>query len=198
VLALFCALERVRDIAIIPRRGLALMPALAWTAASASHDLRTRGLHYDDGSAITRSRDLAAGTHRHFLGAPMMFNDNGYWEEGDGPNAREFGPDRDSVEEIVVMLPAGGRYIVTTQPDQPPHIARAGSNAEAQDPTNIDGQILANQLRLIEAFWHKTRQNKSVGSKGQDRFAWGKLEDGILEGGSLARHFLAAYDEPGR
>ena len=104
-------------------------------------------------------------------------------------------PERFVREEVTLTLPGHGRYIVTTHPERPPHINRTGYDAVLQDAINTDCQILAHQLRLIECFWRKTRQNKSVGLDDRNGFAWGKLEDMILEGGYLALQYLATHDD---
>jgi len=75
---------------------------------------------------------------------------------------------------------------------RPTSIGR-GYDELLRDATDTDCRILAHQLKLIESFWRKTRENKSVGLDDRDGFAWGKLEDVILEGGYLALHYLAVH-----
>ena len=70
---------------------------------------------------------------------------------------------------------------------------RAGTDREAE--AVLDCRILAHQLKLIEAFWCKARQNRPAGLDQRNGFAWGKLEDAILEGGYLALHYLAIHDD---
>jgi len=102
-------------------------------------------------------------------------------------------PERFIREEITLTLPGHGRYIVATRPDRPLHVHRTGYDELFRDATDTDCRILAHQLKLIESFWRKTRENKSVGLDDRDGFAWGKLEDVILEGGYLALHYLAVH-----
>ncbi len=102
-------------------------------------------------------------------------------------------PERFIREEITLTLPGHGRYIVATRPDRPLHVHRTGYDELLRDATETDCRILAHQLKLIESFWRKTRENKSVGLDDRDGFAWGKLEDVILEGGYLALHYLAVH-----
>src|SRR5271165_1463671 len=103
-------------------------------------------------------------------------------------------PERFIREEITLTLPGHGRYVVATRPDRPPHVHRTGYDELLRDATDTDCRILAHQLKLIESLWRKTRENKSVGLDDRDGFAWGKLEDVILEGGYLALHYLAVHD----
>jgi hypothetical protein len=60
--------------------------------------------------------------------------------------------------------------------------------------TATDGTVLAHHLGLVACFWQKFQNNNAVGVDPRGGFALGKLEETILEGGRLGRHYLRCYD----
>jgi len=140
---------------------------------------------------IFSSRKPEARAFRRWVTGEVLpaIRKTGRYETGQLPPC----PERFIREEITLTVPGHGRYIVVTRPGRPPHVHRTGYDELLRDATDTDCRILAHQLKLIESFWRKTRENKSVGLDDRDGFAWGKLEDVILEGGYLALQYLAVH-----
>ncbi|MEK8121590.1 Bro-N domain-containing protein [Methylocystis sp. IM4] len=96
-------------------------------------------------------------------------------------------------DELRIAHTGPGRYFLTIQPDQPPHIYEVPFESVVDDDHHLNVEILGLGLKNIEAFWQKYQQLLSVGNDPNEGFVQRKLEEAILHGAGLATHFLKVY-----
>lgn len=98
---------------------------------------------------------------------------------------------------IQIELPRPGRYIVVALPNRTTHVRQTEPDAMIPELNDLDGQVMACALIATSAFWQMVQQLRSIGHDPKGGFAMDKLEQAILEGAVVARHFLRFSGEGG-
>ena len=110
-----------------------------------------------------------------------------------GGEAKSAPSRQDGNGAVHIAIPRYGRFVVMNCPGSELHVRETALEVTVSEISATDCVALAHHLGLVEAYWQKFQQNNAVGVDPRGGFALGKLEDGILEGGRLGRHFLRCY-----
>jgi hypothetical protein len=142
---------------------------------------------------IFTSRKPQAKVFRRWVTGEVLpsIRQTGRYEAASGVESGQLGGARG----INVALPRLGRYVVTAMPGGKLHVHQIEFGTIFPEMTALDCQIMACALTTTAAFWHKVQQLRSIGVDPSGGFALEKLEQAILEGANLARHYLRNYEQ---
>jgi len=82
------------------------------------------------------------------------------------------------------------RYVVTVMPNTPPHIRKTSLDLILDEWSALDTEILASQIRTIDALWQKTQLVRSIGSDPAGSPLYDQLGTTITECRRLADEYL--------
>ena len=95
-----------------------------------------------------------------------------------------------SHDQIRVDYNELARYVVMVLPGQPPHIRKTSVDLILDEWSALDTEILASQIRTIDALWHKTQLVRSIGSDPAGSPLYDRLGTTIAECRRIADQYL--------
>lgn len=75
-------------------------------------------------------------------------------------------------------------------PGRTPHVRRTRYETIVDEESTLEFQILCHALKLIECWWQKTEQTRSIGRDPADGFSFDRLEHAVIDGGHVAEQYL--------
>ena len=99
-------------------------------------------------------------------------------------------------EQIQVDPTELGRYVITVVPDQPLHIRKTSLDLMLDEWSALDTEILASQIRTIDALWHKTQLVRSLGDDPAGTQLYNHLGTTIADCRRLADKYLGHITIP--
>ncbi len=85
------------------------------------------------------------------------------------------------------------RYVVITMPGEPPQIRKTSLDRALDEWSGLDTEILANQMRTVDALWQKTQLVRSVGSDPAGSPLYNRLGKAISDARRVADECLDGF-----
>lgn len=85
------------------------------------------------------------------------------------------------------------RYVVITVPGELPHIRKTTLDRALDEWSGLDTEILANQMRTIDALWQKTQLVRSIGSDPAGSPLYNRLGKAISDARRIADECLNGF-----
>ncbi len=85
------------------------------------------------------------------------------------------------------------RYVVITVPGEPPHIRKTALDRTLDEWSGLDTEILANQMRTIDALWQKTQLVRSVGGDPAGSSLYNRFGKAISDARRIADECLDGF-----